>query len=50
VRVTAVGRDAVEAEVLAKTLFLGGSDAFRRSPVPAVALTENGTTLRTGGL
>jgi thiamine biosynthesis lipoprotein len=50
VRVTAIGSDAVEAEVLAKTLLLGGSDAARTAGVPAVLVTDDGRTLRTGGL
>jgi len=50
VRVTAVGADAVDAEVLAKTLLLGGSAEALASPVQAVVVTEDGTTLRTGGL
>ena len=50
VRVTAVGADAVEAEVLAKTLFLGGSREALRAGVPAVLLTEDGRTLTAGGI
>ncbi|HEY6960519.1 MAG TPA: FAD:protein FMN transferase [Gaiellaceae bacterium] len=50
VRVTAVAGDAVEAEVLAKTLLLGGSAAAVAASVPAVILTEDGRTLTTGGL
>jgi FAD:protein FMN transferase len=50
VRVTAVAGDAVEAEVLAKTLLLEGSEAARERAVPAVLLTADGRTIRTGGL
>jgi thiamine biosynthesis lipoprotein len=49
-RVTAVGADAVEAEVLATTLFLGGRDQAIAANVPAVLVTDDGRTLRTGGL
>jgi thiamine biosynthesis lipoprotein len=49
-RVTAVGSDAVDAEVLAKTLFLGGSGPAIASGVPAVLVTGDGRTIRTGGL
>lgn len=49
-RVTAVGSDAVDAEVLAKTLFLGGSGAAIAAGVPAVLVTGDGRTIRTGGL
>lgn len=50
VRVTAVGADAVDAEVLAKTLFLGGSQDALRAGVPAVLVTEDGRTLTAGGI
>jgi thiamine biosynthesis lipoprotein len=50
VRVTAIGSDAVEAEVLAKTLLLGGSDAALAAGAPAVLVTDDGRTIRTGGL
>ena len=50
VRVTAVGSDAVDAEVLAKTLFLGGSAAAIAAGVPAVLVSADGRTIRTGGL
>jgi len=50
VRVTAVARDAVEAEVLAKELLLSGSVEARAADVPAVLLTADGRMLRTGGL
>jgi FAD:protein FMN transferase len=49
-RVTAVGADAVDAEVLAKTLFLGGSYAAISAGVPAVLVLHDGRTIRTGGL
>jgi thiamine biosynthesis lipoprotein len=49
-RVTAIGRDCVEAEVLAKTLLLGGSDAAVATAVPAVLWTTDGRKLTTGGL
>lgn len=49
-RVTAVGSDAVDAEVLAKTLFLGGSGAAIAAGVPAVLVLSGGRTIRTGGL
>jgi thiamine biosynthesis lipoprotein len=49
-RVTAVGTDAVDAEVLAKTLFLGGSVAAIAAGAPAVLVTDAGRTIRTGGL
>jgi FAD:protein FMN transferase len=50
VRVTAVGADAVDAEVLAKTLFFGGSAEAIAANVPAVLVTDDGRTLTTGGL
>ena len=50
VRVTAVGADAVDAEVLAKTLLLGGEAEARAADVPAVLRTLDGRTIRTGGL
>ena len=49
-RVTAVGSDAVDAEVLAKVLFLSGSSAALAAQVPAVLVTEDGRRLRAGGL
>jgi thiamine biosynthesis lipoprotein len=49
-RVTAIGRTAVDAEVLAKVLFLGGlAEAIDRD-APAVLLAEDGTRVLTGGL
>jgi thiamine biosynthesis lipoprotein len=54
VRVTAVARDAVDAEVTAKALFLAGAAAARdeadRLGIPAVLVTEDGRTIRAGGL
>ena len=50
VRVTAIGTDAVDAEVLAKELFLGGSEEALARDVPAVLVTADGRTLTTGGL
>ena len=53
-RVTVVARDAVDAEVTAKALFLAGSDAARREAdelaVPAVLVTADGRTITAGGL
>jgi thiamine biosynthesis lipoprotein len=49
-RVTVIGRTAVDAEVLAKVLFLGGlAEAIDRD-APAVLLAEDGTHVLTGGL
>jgi len=50
VRVTAIGSDAVEAEVLAKDIFLAGSDEALVRDIPAVLVTVDGRTLTTGGL
>ena len=50
IRVTAIGRDAVEAEVLAKSLLLAGEAAALESGVPAVLLLSDGRTVTTGGL
>jgi FAD:protein FMN transferase len=54
VRVTVVGRTAVEAEIRAKALFLGGEqDAVVEASdlgVSAVLLTEDGRTILTGAL
>jgi thiamine biosynthesis lipoprotein len=50
VRVTAVAADTVEAEVLAKTLFLAGSTEAVAADRPAVLVTEDGRTFTTGGL
>ena len=53
-RVTAVDRDAVDAEVTAKALFLAGADAARdeadRLGLPAVLVTADGRTILAGGL
>ena len=53
-RVTVVARDAVDAEVTAKALFLAGSEAARREAdelaIPAVLVTESGRTITAGGL
>jgi FAD:protein FMN transferase len=49
-RVTAVGDDAIDAEVLAKTLFLAGEDEARASTVAAVLVTGDGRTLFSRGL
>lgn len=49
-RVTAVGSDAVEAEVLATSIFIGGLDEALAAGVAAVLLTVDGRTLVTGGL
>jgi len=49
-RVTVVAPDAVEAEILAKALFLGGSSAASAADVPAVLVTEDGRRLTIGGL
>jgi FAD:protein FMN transferase len=50
VRVTAVAGDAVEAEVLAKALLLGGLDAAIAADTTAVLVSADGRTFRTGGL
>lgn len=50
VQVTAVGSDAVDAEVLATTLFLDGAEAALAAGVPAVLVTADGRTLTTGGV
>lgn len=53
-RVTVVGRTAVDAEILAKHLFLMGSGAAVRTAdrerLPAILVTEDGTTRYAGGL
>ncbi|HUZ16418.1 MAG TPA: FAD:protein FMN transferase [Gaiellaceae bacterium] len=53
-RVTVVARDAVDAEVTAKALFLAGSEAARREAdelsIPAVLVTAAGRTITAGGL
>ncbi len=50
IRVTAVGTDAVDAEVLAKDLFFAGSLEALERDLPAVLVTADGRTLTTGGL
>jgi FAD:protein FMN transferase len=54
VRVTVVASSAAEAEVLAKTLFLAGSDAAMAQAsaerIPAVLVTRDRRTLLAGGL
>jgi thiamine biosynthesis lipoprotein len=53
-RVTVVGSAAVEAEVLAKSLFLAGeadaTEEAERDGIAAVLVTEDGRTVMTGGL
>ena len=53
-RVTAVGRTAVEAEVLAKSLYLAGAERAALEAdelcVPAVLTLVDGTSVLTGGL
>jgi FAD:protein FMN transferase len=49
-RITVVGRDAIDAEVVAKTLFLGGSEAALAAGVPVVVVTDDGHRLLGGGL
>ncbi len=49
-RVTAVGADAIDAEVLAKSLFLGGRAAAESAGVPAVLVTVDGETVLAGGI
>ena len=50
VRVTAIGSDAVDAEVLAKTLLISGFGAALAAEVPAVLVADDGRTIRVGGL
>jgi thiamine biosynthesis lipoprotein len=50
VQVTAIGSDAVDAEVLAKTLLLGGKAAAVAADLPAVLVDATGKTTTTGGL
>jgi FAD:protein FMN transferase len=50
VRVTAIGADAIDAEILAKELFLGGSEEALERNAPAVLVTADGRKLMTGGL
>ena len=49
-RVTAIGGDAVDAEVLAKWLYLGGRAEAVEAGVPAVLVTTAGETLLVGGI
>jgi FAD:protein FMN transferase len=49
-RVTVFADDAVEAEVLAKSLFLAGSREASRAEATAVLVTTDGETVLTGGL
>jgi thiamine biosynthesis lipoprotein len=53
-RVTAVARDAVAAEVTAKALFLAGARAAREEAdhlgIPSVLVTRDGATVLAGGL
>jgi thiamine biosynthesis lipoprotein len=49
-RVTAVGSDAVEAEVLATSMFIGGLDEALTADAAAVLLTVDGRTFVTGGI
>jgi FAD:protein FMN transferase len=53
-RVTVVGRTAVEAEVLAKSLYLAGADAAQSEAddldVPAVLTLDDGRVVLAGGL
>jgi thiamine biosynthesis lipoprotein len=49
-RVTVVASTAVEAEVLAKTLFLGGEEEAASADLPAVLVTMDGRTRLVGGL
>ncbi len=53
-RVTVFADTAVEAEVLAKALFLAGADAAsaeaERRAIPSVLVTEDGRSVLTGGL
>jgi thiamine biosynthesis lipoprotein len=48
-RVTAFADDAVQAEVLAKVLFLAGADEATASGSTAVLVTRSGETIFTGG-
>jgi thiamine biosynthesis lipoprotein len=50
VRVTAVGDDAIAAEVLAKVLLLGGESAAVAAAAPAVLVTADGRIVMTGGI
>lgn len=49
-RVTAIGSDAADAEVLAKWLFLAGEAEAAASGVPSVLVTDDGRVRLAGGL
>ena len=49
-RVTAIGSDAVEAEVLATSILIGGLEEALAADAPTVLLTVDGRTVITGGL
>ena len=49
-RVTVFADDALQAEVLAKLLFLSGADEARASGAPAILVTRAGATIFTGGI
>ena len=49
-RVTVIGGDAVEAEVLATSIFVGGVDEAIEADLPAVVVTLDGRTVVTGGI
>jgi thiamine biosynthesis lipoprotein len=49
-RVTAIGSDAVDAEVLATSIFIGGLEEALAADAPTVLLTVDGRTVITGGL
>ena len=49
-RVTVVASAAVEADVLAKTLFLGGEEEAAAADVPALLVTADGRKRLVGGL
>jgi FAD:protein FMN transferase len=50
VRVTAIGSDAVDAEVWAKVLLLAGEDGAVAASRPAVLVTADGRTVLAGGI
>jgi thiamine biosynthesis lipoprotein ApbE len=45
-----VAPTAVEAEVLAKSIFLAGEEAAAAATVPALLVTQDGRTVIAGGL
>jgi thiamine biosynthesis lipoprotein ApbE len=49
-RVTALGTDAADAEVLAKWLFLAGEDEAAAAAVPCVLVRADGSVRLAGGL